>query len=63
VAAGIARLKAAHPKITLKLLGENSKIVQQLLRDKLINVGIYEQTRGFLDRPRFDDREDRLVLV
>lgn len=63
LAADIARLQAQYPQITLKILEENSKIVQQLLRDKVIDVGIYEKTSGFLDLPQFDYRQDRLVLV
>ncbi|KQP19587.1 LysR family transcriptional regulator [Pseudorhodoferax sp. Leaf267] len=63
LAADIARLQAAYPQITLKILEENSKIVQQLLRDKVIDVGIYEKTSGFLDLPQFAYRQDRLVLV
>lgn len=63
LAADMARLQAAWPQITLKILEENSKIVQQLLRDKVIDVGIYEKTSGFLDLPQFDYRQDRLVLV
>jgi DNA-binding transcriptional LysR family regulator len=59
----IARLRDAYPQITLKILEENSKIVQQLLRDKVIDVGIYEKKSGFLDLPKFDYRQDRLVLV
>ncbi|MFL6685024.1 LysR substrate-binding domain-containing protein, partial [Paraburkholderia graminis] len=42
---------------------ENSKIVQQLLRDKVIDVGIYEKKSGFLDLDKCAYREDRLVLV
>lgn len=63
LAADIARLQAEYPQITLKILEENSKIVQQLLRDKVIDVGIYEKTSGFLDLPQCDYRQDRLVLV
>ncbi|PZP98438.1 MAG: LysR family transcriptional regulator [Variovorax paradoxus] len=63
LAADIARLRDAYPQIALKILEENSKIVQQLLRDKVIDVGIYEKTSGFLDLPKFDYRQDRLVLV
>lgn len=44
-------------------MDENSKIVQQLLRDKVIDVGIYEKTSGFFDLPKFDYRQDGLVPV
>lgn len=63
LAADIARLRDAYPQITLRILEENSKIVQQLLRDKVIDIGIYEKTSGFLDLPKFDYRQDSLVLV
>lgn len=63
LAKDIARLRDAYPQITLKIMEENSKIVQQLLRDKVIDVGIYEKKSGFLDLPKFDYRQDRLVLV
>ena len=63
LAADIARLHQAYPQITLRILEENSQIVQQLLRDKVIDVGIYEKTSGFLDLPKFDYRQDGLVLV
>ena len=63
LAADIARLQAAYPQITLKIVEENSKIVQQLLRDKVIDIGIYEKTSGFLDLPQCDYRQDSLVLV
>ncbi|MBT2337344.1 LysR family transcriptional regulator [Variovorax paradoxus] len=63
LARDIARLRDAYPQITLKILEENSKIVQQLLRDKVIDVGIYEKKSGFLDLEKFDYRQDRLVLV
>ncbi|GHC92158.1 transcriptional regulator [Pseudorhodoferax aquiterrae] len=63
LAADIARLRIAYPQITLKVLEENSKIVQQLLRDRVIDVGIYEKSSGFLDLPKSDYRQDRLILV
>lgn len=63
LARDIARLRDAYPQITLKVLEENSKIVQQLLRDKVIDVGIYEKKSGFLDLEKFDYRQDGLVLV
>lgn len=63
LAKDIARLKQKHPGLTLHVLEENSKIVQQLLRDKVIDVGIYEKTSGFLDLDRYDYRQDHLVLV
>ena len=63
LAADMARLHKAYPQITLRILEENSQIVQQLLRNKVIDVGIYEKTSGFLDLPKFDYRQDGLVLV
>lgn len=63
LAADLARLRQAYPQITLKVIEENSRIVQQLLRDRVIDIGIYEKTSGFLDLPQFDYRHDELVLV
>ena len=59
----ISAIQRKFPRISLKVVEENSKIVQQLLRDKVIDVGIYENKSGFLDLPKFPYREDRLVLV
>ncbi len=56
-------IQKKYPQITVKILEENSKIVQQLLRDKVIDVGIYEKKSGFLDLEKFDYQQDRLVLV
>jgi DNA-binding transcriptional LysR family regulator len=59
----IADIQRKYPGISLKIVEENSKIVQQLLRDKVIDVGIYEKKSGFLDLAKFAYKEDRLVLV
>jgi DNA-binding transcriptional LysR family regulator len=59
----IAGIQRKYPGITLKIVEENSKIVQQLLRDKVIDVGIYEKKSGFLDLAKSPYRDDRLVLV
>jgi DNA-binding transcriptional LysR family regulator len=59
----IADIQRKYPGISLKIVEENSKIVQQLLRDKVIDVGIYEKKSGFLDLAKSPYREDRLVLV
>jgi DNA-binding transcriptional LysR family regulator len=59
----ISVIQRKYPGISLKILEENSKIVQQLLRDKVIDVGIYELKSGFLDLPKSPYKEDRLVLV
>jgi DNA-binding transcriptional LysR family regulator len=59
----IAAIQRKYPRITLKIVEENSKIVQQLLRDKVIDVGIYEKKSGFLDLDKSTYRDDRLVLV
>jgi molybdate transport repressor ModE-like protein len=59
----IAGIQRKYPGISLKIVEENSKIVQQLLRDKVIDVGIYEKKSGFLDLAKFAYKEDRLVLV
>jgi len=59
----IAAIQQKYPRVALKIVEENSRIVQQLLRDKVIDVGIYEKKSGFLDLKKFAYREDRLVLV
>ncbi|ASW03246.1 LysR family transcriptional regulator [Paraburkholderia aromaticivorans] len=59
----IADIQRKYPGISLKIVEENSKIVQQLLRDKVIDVGIYEKKSGFLDLAKSAYKEDRLVLV
>ncbi|MFM0202599.1 LysR family transcriptional regulator [Paraburkholderia fungorum] len=59
----IANIQRKYPGISLKIVEENSKIVQQLLRDKVIDVGIYEKKSGFLDLAKSPYKEDRLVLV
>lgn len=59
----IADIQRKYPGISLKIVEENSKIVQQLLRDKVIDVGIYEKKSGFLDLAKSPYKVDRLVLV
>ena len=59
----IFRIQEKYPQILLKILEENSQVVQQSLRDKVIDVGIYEKTSGFLDLEKFHYQHDRLVLV
>ncbi|MFL9994945.1 LysR family transcriptional regulator [Paraburkholderia sediminicola] len=59
----IAAIQRKYPRIALKIVEENSKIVQQLLRDKVIDVGIYEKKSGFLDLAKSPYKEDELVLV
>ena len=59
----IAGIQRKYPGISLKIVEENSKIVQQLLRDKVIDVGIYEKKSGFLDLAKSPYKEDELVLV
>ncbi|WP_144139675.1 LysR family transcriptional regulator [Paraburkholderia sp. BCC1884] len=59
----ISDIQHKYPGISLKIVEENSKIVQQLLRDKVIDVGIYEKKSGFLDLPKSPYKEDRLVLI
>lgn len=63
LAKDIARIKQKHPGITIQVIEENSKVVQQLLRDKVIDIGIYEKTSGFMSLEAFDYHRDRLVLV
>jgi molybdate transport repressor ModE-like protein len=63
LAGDLAVIARKYPGIRLEVVEENSKIVQQLLRDKLIDIGIYEKKSGFLDLPRSAYRQDRLVLV
>ncbi|MBN3765865.1 LysR family transcriptional regulator [Burkholderia sp. Ac-20365] len=63
LARDIAGIQQRYPGITLKVIEENSKIIQQMLRDKVIDIGIYEKKSGFLDLPQVAYRQDRLVLV
>ncbi len=63
LAKDIAIIQRNYPGIALQIVEENSRIVQQLLRDKVIDIGIYEKTSGFVDLPRFDYRQDHLVMV
>ena len=63
LAADVAAIQQAWPGISLKIVEENSRIVQQMLRDKVIDIGIYEKKSGFVDLPKMRYREDRLVLV
>jgi DNA-binding transcriptional LysR family regulator len=63
LAKDISRIQEKYPQITLKIVEENSQVIQQLLRDKVIDVGIYEKTSGFLDLEKFDYQHDSLVLV
>ncbi|WP_217645744.1 LysR family transcriptional regulator [Pseudoxanthomonas sp. GM95] len=59
----IARIQQLYPGISLKIVEENSRIIQQSLRDRVIDIGIYESRSGFLDLRQYPYREDRLVLV
>ncbi|WDS38125.1 LysR family transcriptional regulator [Pseudoxanthomonas sp.] len=61
--ADIARIQQLYPRITLKIVEENSRNIQQSLRDRLIDIGIYESRSGFLDMTPYPYRSDRLVLV
>jgi molybdate transport repressor ModE-like protein len=63
LASDIANIKRKYPGISLKIVEENSKMVQQLLRDKVIDIGIYEKKSGYLDLEKTPYRDDRLVLV
>jgi DNA-binding transcriptional LysR family regulator len=61
--ADIARIQRLYPGITLKVVEENSRIIQQSLRDRVIDIGIYESRSGFLDMQQYPYRSDRLVLA
>jgi DNA-binding transcriptional LysR family regulator len=63
LAGAISVVQRKYPRISLKVVEENSKIVQQLLRDRVIDIGIYEKKSGFLDLEKTPYREDQLVLV
>ncbi|GAB2924665.1 LysR family transcriptional regulator [Paraburkholderia jirisanensis] len=63
LAPDIANIQRKYPGISLKIVEENSKAVQQLLRDKVIDVGIYETKSGYLDLAKTPYRDDHLVLV
>jgi DNA-binding transcriptional LysR family regulator len=59
----LADIRHRFPGIALKVVEENSKIIQQMLRDKVIDIGIYEKKSGFLDLAQQPYRDDHLVLV
>jgi DNA-binding transcriptional LysR family regulator len=59
----LADIRRRFPGIALKIVEENSKIIQQMLRDKVIDIGIYEKKSGFLDLAQQPYRDDHLVLV
>ncbi|MCD2511896.1 LysR family transcriptional regulator [Comamonas endophytica] len=63
LARDLARVQRRYPQITLQIIEENSKIIQQLLRDKVIDIGIYEKKSGFIDMEKHDYRADELVAV
>lgn len=63
LAGDIARITRRFPDITIQLVEENSKVIQQMLRDRVIDIGIYEKTSGFMPLYPVPYREDRLVLV
>lgn len=63
LASDLAQVRARYPQITLHIIEENSKIIQQLLRDKVIDIGIFEKKSGFIDMEKFDYRADALVAV
>ena len=52
----IAGIQRQYPGISLKVVEENSKIIQQMLGDKVIGIGIYEKKSGFLDLPQLPYR-------
>jgi len=41
----------------------NSEVVQQALKRRVVDMGIYESSLGSIDLPTLPYREDRLVLV
>jgi len=63
LASDLAQVRARYPQITLHIIEENSRIIQQLLRDKVIDIGIFEKKSGFIDVQKFDYRSDELVAV
>ncbi len=63
LARDLARVQHKYPQITLQIIEENSKIIQQLLRDKVIDIGIFEKKSGFIDMEKFDYRSGELVAV
>ncbi|HEY4297745.1 MAG TPA: LysR family transcriptional regulator [Paraburkholderia sp.] len=63
LAEDVAAVQHVWPGISLKIVEENSRIVQQMLRDKVIDIGIYEKKSGFVDLPKTRYREGRLLLV
>ena len=63
LAADLARMHRTDPEIQLQVVEENSRIVQQLLRDRVIDVGIFEKTSGFMALPQWNYRRDELHLI
>lgn len=63
LAADLARIHHTDPEIQLQVVEENSRIVQQLLRDRVIDVGIFEKTSGFMELPQWNYRSDELHLI
>lgn len=63
LAQDLARVRRSFPDIALRVVEENSQIVQQMLRDKVVDIGIYEHRSGYLDMEKLPYRSDRLVLV
>ncbi|MCT9811895.1 LysR family transcriptional regulator [Acidovorax sp. Be4] len=63
LARDLALIRGKYPQITLQIIEENSKSIQQLLRDKVIDIGIYEKKSGFIDMEKFDYHSDELVAV
>ena len=63
LAQDMARVRRRFPGVALRVIEENSQIVQQMLRDKVVDIGIYEHRSGYLDMEKLPYRNDRLVLV
>lgn len=63
LARDIARARRKYPSIDVQIVEENSGIVQQLLRDRIIDIGVFEKTSGYSDLPRHQYRNDHLEII
>ena len=63
LARDIANVQRKYPSIDVQIVEENSGIVQQLLQDGIIDIGVFEKTSGYGDLPRYEYRNDHLELI
>ncbi|MGN1056187.1 MAG: LysR family transcriptional regulator [Comamonas sp.] len=63
LASDIAKIQNKYKKIRIEIIEENSKIVQNLLKEKIIDIGIYEKTSGFIDLLQHEYKKDEISAV